>query len=637
MISEEQEFTHRDTDVVAVANLNQDFLRPERIRIQLDKSVKVMPLDIGWLAYARRKRNENHIENKCNLVVEESLVESRRELLRSIIHSFCWQSRNSTILNSYKLIEAAINWCDANGFSDAFSDKKMARKAYQEYTQYLNNKIAIGRSVPRSCNNNQRCFAKLIQLKFPEDYEHLTSGVIMIKAGRAEKLPPRKSDVDVYLNTSLMLARRMTEFVLNNESFPLVIGSEGGGVVVFPSNSGVITPYTKRKNYVYNAVERRIATIEEYIECSRKTCKYINRSASQAAVDAALDNLRAANSNARHEQRLRLASLAAKAYACVFLLVVGASPTEFIQFDYDEAIEVEKSLVKKELSAIKFRAGGKKTRYAVGAREGVKILKEYFKLRAWILNGRSFDKLFFSMDKSGVYSGGVGPLRSSFSKQYYDSISGIYLDSLVPNVTSGSIRKFKSNLLHSLRYSPETVAEVLNHTVYTNLTDYAQTTIEQQEFEFGSYWQSVRKASEIVRERVSEKLLSTASGHCGSFNSPVPEYNVVAVQPNCQTQYGCLYCKNYVCHSDEEDIHKLASLQYVINCVRDASPDFQHAEDLFKHLSVRIEFIFESIAVRSSSCAKLVSEVKRKVNDLGELTLFWEARLQRYERLGVVF
>lgn len=49
-----------------------------------------------------------------------------------------------------------------------------------------------------------------------------------------------------------------------------------------------------------------------------------------------------------------------KAYAGIFLLITGASPTEFEQFTYEEALEVEKSPIKKELSSVKFRAGEKK-------------------------------------------------------------------------------------------------------------------------------------------------------------------------------------------------------------------------------------------------------------------------------------
>ena len=49
-------FTHRETHVITVAQLNQDFLRPESIRIQLDKAVRVSPLDVGCLGSVRKPK-----------------------------------------------------------------------------------------------------------------------------------------------------------------------------------------------------------------------------------------------------------------------------------------------------------------------------------------------------------------------------------------------------------------------------------------------------------------------------------------------------------------------------------------------------------------------------------------------------
>jgi len=109
------------------------------------------------------------------------------------------------------------------------------------------------------------------------------------------------------------------------------------------------------------------------------------------------------------------------------------------------------------------------------------------------------------------------------------------------------------------------------------------------------------------------------------------------IQPNCRNQYGCLYCTHYFCHADEDDIHKLLSLHYVVNAVRNTAQDSGHAEVLYKDLSIRVEFILEAIANRSESVSQLVSAMRNKVFNLGALTPFWERRLQRYEAMGVVF
>ncbi|MCE0974753.1 hypothetical protein [Pseudomonas putida] len=629
--------THRATDVITVAQLNQEFLRPERIRIQLDKRVKALPFDIGCLAYTKRGENESHIDGRCNPVVEESLSESRRELLRRIIYSLSIIGNHRSIYSECRYFAQLMRWCDANDHSDAFSDGNSAKLAYLSYTQHLNHLVSMGDIVPISANNFQRAFARLVEMRFAEEYKYIVSAAIPIRFERGSKKPPREEHVKSYLKTCLALARRLSSFVMNEERFPCVVEFESFEAVVFPSNSGTLTPYVERSVNVYSAAERRISTFEEYMAAAKKRGHKVKNRDACLALEYALENLNSANSDSRHQQRIRLAALAAKSYACIFLLVTGASPTEFLQFDYDEAIEVEKSLVKKELSAVKFRARGKKTRYAIGKVNGLNLLREYLKLRSWMLNGEKIDKLFFSVDKIGRYSGSYSQLPDDFSSKFYKSISGVYLDPNCPNIPSGAVRKYKSVILHGLGLSPTTVADVLNHTVFTNVDDYAQATVEQQEGEFSDYWQSVRRAAEIVRERGTGDRLSTAAGHCEGFSDPSPVGAMVAITPSCKTQYGCLYCTHYVCHSDEEDVHKITSLQYVINAVREAASDLNHAEALYKDLSIRIEFILDGIAGRSTVSAELVSMIKHKVHEMGVLTPFWENRLQRYEKLGVIF
>ena len=98
-----------------------------------------------------------------------------------------------------------------------------------------------------------------------------------------------------------------------------------------------------------------------------------------------------------------------------------------------------------------------------------------------------------------------------------------------------------------------------------------------------------------------------------------------------------MYCKHYSCHADQEDIHKLLSLQYVANSVRASTSDLAHAEILYKDLCVRIDYIVDEISKRSPESAEIVSLIKYKVDNLGVLTVFWENWMQRYEKVGIVF
>ncbi len=115
---------------------------------------------------------------------------------------------------------------------------------------------------------------------------------------------------------------------------------------------------------------------------------------------------------------------------------------------------------------------------------------------------------------------------------------------------------------------------------------------------------------------------SITVGHCDSIGNPVvSEINDnIPVQVNCKSQYGCLYCEHYSCHADEEDIHKLLSLAYVVDEVRNYGTDVAHVESLFKDLAIRIEYIIGEIKRKSGVNIELINTVKKRVFDLGELT-----------------
>lgn len=633
---------HRDTSVITVADAMQPFLEPERLRLQLSKKIKKKSIDVGSLAYFIRGKNINNHDDSGTPVVKSSFVEGRRNLIRRLLESYAVMRESSILTWSYRS-EYFVEWLNSNGYEEIFESDVHAQRAYRDFTSYLNHRVMVGEIKPLTASGYQDGAVNIIELLCPDTFHYILSGVVKILAPSGSATPS-DAHVQLYKDVFLAIAQQCSDFVLNNSSYPCVVNIRDYEVVIFPSNHGAIGPF-KMPPAIYNPVQRRVATPEEHMAAKKKLDrKTIVRFDSNRAVLSAQENLDAANENNRHWHRLYLSALAAKAYAGLFLLITGASPTEFSQFTFEEAIEVEKSPLKKELKAIKFRAGGKGTLYNIGRHNGLPLLRQYLKLREWILNGKEVSSLFFAMSKSvqdnnknfEVFS------ASSTMKKFHESISGVFLDPKVPKLSSRKMRKHKSNVQHSARLSPATVSKSLNHTEAVNLSTYAEATWEQQEAEFGLFWQSVRHAADVVRERsetYSGDSISTAAGHCDDFNRPSVSGSLGTslIEPNCRTQYGCLYCSHYICHSDEEDLHKLLSLQYVIESVRKVNADAGHADALFKDLSIRIDFIISAIGERSASTLHLVEAVRENVYSYGILTPFWENRLSRYEQIGVVF
>lgn len=640
-----QQFEHRaNTQIITLSEVTHEFVEPERLRLQLSPREMKKPFDIGSFAYAIRGENENAWDDRGTPVVIESFVESRRELVVRLLESLVGL-RDSSVRARLRVIEYFIGWLNAQGYREIFASALQAQEAYQNYTAHLNHQIAHQAWKPRSAQNYQRNASIVIELLYPENSHHILAGAVRIIAEKGSEAAS-SAHVEVYRDVCLAIARQCSAYVLNNRPYPFVVSVRDYEVVGFPSNHGWVGPF-KESPHVYHAGGRRIATLEEWrAACKKKGRTRIYKSDGVRSLAAAKANLDAANEDERHWHRLQVAGLAAKAYASLFLMITGATPTELEQFSYTDALEVVKSPLKKELSAVKFRAGGKVTLYNIGRDTGLPLLKEYLKLREWILHGATHESLFFTMPATSeriCTNPKFSYLKTTeMMAGFFISISGTFLDPKVGILSARKMRKHKSLGMHTAGMSPSTVAANLNHSEAVNLSTYSEATPEQRAAEFGQFWRAMHHAAQVVRERSQRPAkgeIATATGHCDGFSQPIPvrDFGAVAIEPSCRSQYGCLYCEHYICHSDEEDLHKIVSLQYVINTVRKAAPDAAHAEALYKELSIRIEFILEAHGERSDAVKQLVEAIKAKVFEYGELTPFWEKRLSRYEKVGVVF
>lgn len=626
----------RKTNIIHRKEIGSDFLRPEEILLQLDKRVKSRPLDVGCIAYKEVSKKQ-----KCHrgsfYVNESSFQKERRELIQVILDSFMYDIKDSTVFQLFSYYEACIRHCDESGLEDFFLSPIAARKAYQSLTNFLNERLSLGELKPVSAGNYQRAFRHLIGLFFPSDRLSIIRSAVPIRNSTHGSTPPSSTSVVHYVKTAYSLARQLDDVLTQGKPYPFAVTIDDIEIVHFPSNSGVLSPYTSRQDLVCWSKERmELVSTEEYLAKARQLGRMPKRHTVEKDLEKARQSLDNANVDLRGYWRMRHASLALQSYTYVLMLVMGATASEMAEFDFLDALDIEKSTVKKELSSIKFRANGRKTKYALSKRKGLQILHQYLEFRSWYLGSSSFPKLFFSVNKDPDIELGLATLNKDFVTKFHKRISGVYLARDCPVVSSRASRKFKSTALYSLGFSPVVVADVLNHTVSTNLGRYANGNIDQQASQLVDYWSSVRHAA--ARALSADVVaFSTSTGHCRSFNSPMPESESTPIKPNCKIQLGCLYCENYLIHAEAEDIQKLLSLKYVVEAVRGVADDVAHAEHLFKDLVIRINALVDKIASLSPRSNSLVSTVERNVFELGMLTPFWERWMQRYEHMGVEF
>lgn len=609
-----------------------DILHPEFLALKLTH--RVSPFDIGVCAYTVRGKVSKLTGGVS--VDPDSLVASRRNLIIALLDSYYVKGLgHKSIETDFKYVYYGIIWCDANGHSDVFCNPESARLSYFDYTNYLFQAILKpGGMAPLTAGQRQQALRRTIQLQFPNDYEYIIAGVSSVKHRREGLEPPEDDDVKKYIDIVLNIALTFSRFLVSVTPFPMRFETKEYHTHFFPGTGRYITPYSEGEyGYsAYNYRDGRLLSLEEL----RHAKPGARLPDIRETLDRAQKLIDSCNADSHHYFRMRLAALAMRAYACLINLVVGANSGEVIKFLYDEAVELVKSPLKKELTATKLRAKGLKVKYSIGRGPGMQLLREYLKFRDWILDGCECEYLFFNvLDRSGNSSDDFAMLEGNFSTKFYNQLQGVFVPEDSKNIPPLLVRKFKSLTLHQLKHSPLLVSAVMNHSEGTNAQSYSGTTATNQKAEFGNYWAAVKKAAERVKNAGQKVGTPIAVGHCDEMNNPRKDIPIVAIEPDCNTQYGCLFCIHYLVHSDETDIHKLMSFKYVIDVVRENAPNFEYSEETFKDVAIRIDAILNAIAARSEASAKLVYSMNERVFDLGRITPFWERRLQRYEKMGI--
>jgi hypothetical protein len=639
-----ENFARRSTIVVEVSDLHREFLHPENITVQLDKRTKAIPIDIGSWCFSKREARFDgvggHQSNRA--VAINSLLEHRRRLVIAFCdYMYTCGHRDKTKQTYFNRTDEVLEWCDSNGHELFLLNEAATVAAYQAYTDWLFHRIRILKDLnPYSARRKQLAFLNIFALLYTSRASELTAQAQSIAFMRPEKAAPAEQAVHDYLDVIFPFVRNLKSALMNKEDFPLKIHCGSYDVAIFATNgSNVTSPYAKKLKSAYHP-DGRYRTWDEYVDERRKRKPNITLDALRTGYKRSKANAVKINaSKGECRYRRAWANHVMRGYAILIQALTGMSPTELTSLEYSKGLDVVSDSVQKDLVTVKFRAAGKKVYYTIGGRKGLKLLNEYLAFRDWYLQGQASFYLFCVNADKRLQLVEAKPLPVDFNKKFYYALTGDIIDPAIKNITSGDFRKVKSILLKKLGVSLKDTAHALNHTEHSNMQAYNKPSVDDMKTELAYFWNSVKSyASTLTIKKASDndQSDSIAVGHCGSFGEPELICTDAPINPSCSKQYGCLYCKHYVCHADEEDVMKLLCLKYVINAVRDTVPDAARGEEIFRDISVRVEAIIQRIKILYPDMVEVVSKARKNVFELGILTPFWESRLSRYEEMGVV-
>ena len=644
-----KEYTSRDYVVITKNDFHKTILHPEKLLIQFDQAVKAKPYDLGSLCFSEREPIVPGWDAGKNIkprkVVESSLQKSRRKLLVSLIdYWYTGGYRDSSINSDTTKIQRFIDWCDNNGHSDFAANEVYSVAAYRAYIEHLFERIIRdGNLKPETGSSYQSGARYILKLLYPEKSTELIATAPTITFERDRVASPEQQDVHDFVASIVSFSRSSKKAVMEDD-FPFnIVCGEVEATILASNNDSVISPLCDWVPHLYDRVNQRYRTEDEYI------CHMTNYYKEKGYKQYYISTWKRDHENFSKSLNLRnqnkkdcfyrsiWAQKVIRGYAVIIQMITGANPSSLVNLEYENALDVARDSVNKELVSVKFRANGLKVSYPIH-RKGLKIIREYLHFREWYLDGRDSKYLFFTDVESSGKLSEIVPLRADFQSRLYKQLSGKLIPPSVKNLTATKSRKYKSIVLKSIGISSSDTAKALNHTKRMNDIAYSTPSKGEMKEQLSNHWGSLRAyASEFkIMDGDASHLKRTAVGHCDDYGAPVSTKKAPPIEPDCRKQFGCLYCEHYVCHADDDDILKLFSLRYVIEAVRSVAPDFDKADELFQGLCVRIEFILKEIQRKHPQLEEKIRECRRKVYDLGLLTPFWESRLSRYEEIGVV-
>lgn len=632
----ERALSTRHTQVISLSELDREYLHPESIRIQLCKKIRKAPIDIGSLAYSYREFHQTNNNAKSSIKVDTATLSNSRRIFLGNLFEYFFNKKpaDSTVSEDYRAFKTALDWFDTNNHSNILNSIDDGRNGYTSYVNHLFHLIKVGQKSPAAASFLQRKMNLMLSIKFGKPaLAEITRDIRIIRSITPPTESPHDHQVENSVKLALCIARQFKDIVIKKTQLPTLLKMPGYSTYLFPHNGrGVVTPFTKKELDIYNYSEGRIATAEEYIE---KKGGKLRIEEAKIAIESSTSRLHATNTNPRSEYRLRYALFSVQAYIRLFIMISGAYPSELFQLEYSKEYELKPDLYKNDFRAVKFRANGRIVSYSLGDSYGYKLLQEYLEIREWLLNGSDYKYLFFTFKRAGTYIQEPKPFTDSYLAKYGQRVKGIFAakDHLI--ISSQRARKYKSQILYELKQDPLVVSEILNHTPRTNTKSYIESNSNKTSEELSNFWNSTREARKLIAQS-DFKGEPVPSGHCNKLENPKTIDKNSPIEPNCTTQFGCLYCQHYTCHADSEDLKKLLSMQYVIKELLLYAKDISHSEKLYRGLDSQIDEIISDIKKISPKHKNLALKIEKEVMKEGKITPFWNSRLYMYQKIGVV-
>ncbi|WP_333668605.1 hypothetical protein [Acinetobacter guillouiae] len=619
-----------------------DILQPEYVTLRFYNG---RTIDIGALCYLIRQPSfKTNLGNKRTtltgkLVQLNSICEQRKcdiRLLISFISENITHSgkRKETIRDMIARLVVFIGWSDQNKFYDILNNQKIAKKSLIQYSQYLKEKVLRNEITFNSAARQQNS----IIIFLSDFFENETFFSIGIKIFRRNKKqdkntqPPSDDAKAKVLALCEHLFDGLTSLILENKEYPYklkiptYLNFPENALWIFPAKSWFIHPSKiSTKRHAFTAYNYQLGKLNTFEQTNNiRLNSFENEQDFYLFVKKAENNIKEANQNFRHIQRIRIGAVALNAFIILFTAQTGMSWSQLINLQWDKEFKITSS--NQLFRTIKWRAGGKECNFELPV-GFMPRFKKFIALRDYLFNNNVFNYLFFTIKERKTFT--IEKIKTFTLRGLYLTL--LRIDPNLPLIQSREWRAAKSDWL--VRNTDiATTALVLQNTEKTVLSSYIAGSESNHWEEMSSFLDHISKVI-IPNNDVTDQFKQSAIGKCSSYGNPLTtNKNNQLSKPNCVDPEGCLFCENYKIHIDEIDIRKLLSCRYCIKKTAHLIGNLEDQQTILNPILERIDLILTQLKKHNIF---LVEKIMYEVEE-GELDIYWERKLEMFLELDFI-
>lgn len=611
---------------------------------------KDMRLDFGSLCYSKRTNILRNIKS-CK-VVESTLDETLEKVFDLYVKSKLSNCARASVHFFRDQLKKFSDYYFKNLTHLDFNNYKACCLAYEQYTQMLLLRKAELLSSSQTTgfaqlSFSQIVFAELICLYHNKDLKKFKE--ISVVLSRPKEITKKETvnleQLSYFYDFNKKIFYALKDFLMSNRPYPFIfsnIKKEKSQIVHYPVDGFIQT--MRQKLFKKNGFLVNRSELQEIIDSIHEPFGMVSVDGHKKYLNSLYDGFVEYLSQSNLDKSLdkaRLINYAVAAFTLCFYCESSINTSLAQKVKLEDLKDFQVSTKGLRLCVIKPRAGYKQIEFLIAA-QMLPLIEAYKEFRSWVLSitdEKDMPYLLFSLSTK------VGETDNSFkSVNIYSGYQIInykrWLLSFIPEfmwISPNIIRKSTSTIFYNESKSVVVASKKLGNTPSVVGKHYIEASEDEFTEQVSNYFDffhnkisnKYRKKQEILTVLINEESQETPMGGC---KKQVPKlhngFTDELEKPHCSNPSSCLFCENYVVHSDPEDIRKLMSLKKILSI----SDKYDEAIVITKRINEILKILYEKYPETKNDFITIAQSVER-----GEFDEYWQDHLTLLLELGASF